>query len=116
MQEESASWRTHIERLLQEQGERHLHDTDRLQDMLMKLVIGGATLRPMQQPQSSLNVSARSSIRGGDETQQKEEAGSNKDEINRTPATVPVTTTVPGLLFGDGGTKSGANVSHKIIY
>lgn len=54
LQEESTSWRSHIERLLKEQGERHLHDTDRLQEMLMKLVIGGPAPMQMQQQSNAL--------------------------------------------------------------
>lgn len=39
LQEEATMWRTHTEQLLNGQGNRHLQDVSRLQDMVMKLVV-----------------------------------------------------------------------------
>lgn len=47
LQEEANNWRSHVEALLKEQGDRHLQDTARLQDMLMKLVIGQPLTAPL---------------------------------------------------------------------
>jgi hypothetical protein len=43
LQEEANMWRAHTEQLLNGQGNRHLHDVSRLQDMLMKMIVGFST-------------------------------------------------------------------------
>ena len=48
LQEEANMWRAHTEQLLNGQGNRHLQDVSRLQDMLMKMVVG-SSVAPQQQ-------------------------------------------------------------------